>query len=66
MSPCPIIPFFCPRILCPFYIKRDIYVKDTQNAMYEIKKIRSKAMEYYRTEQKRLISDEVSITSEFS
>lgn len=46
--PCPIIPNFCPRAACPCYINREVYVKNSQNAIYEIRKARSQALEYHR------------------
>ena len=47
--PCPIIPICCPRGLCPCYINRDIYTKNAQKAMYEIKKQRSLSLEIHKS-----------------
>lgn len=48
LPPCPIIPRCCPRICCPCYHIKELYVDDAQKAIYEIKKARSLALEHQR------------------
>eukprot|EP01038_Epipyxis_sp_PR26KG_P012117 gene12117-16223_t len=51
--PCLFIPSICPKSLCPCILRHEIYMKDAQQGLYDIKKARTK----------RLENDEVKILS---